>query len=256
VQLATWNVNSVRARHDRLLAFLERHAPDVVCLQETKVVAEQFPVAALAEAGYASQVVGQKTYNGVAILSREAPSDSARAFGDGGDDSEARFLAVRVGGIRVASVYVPNGRSVGHDHYVYKLEWLARLRRWLEKHADPAEPLAVLGDFNVAPADADVHDPDAWQGQVLCSEPERQAYRELLSWGLHDSFRELRPDDVAYTWWDYRQLGFPKNRGLRIDHVLMTAPLLARCREVRVDREERKGKSPSDHAPVIATLDS
>jgi exodeoxyribonuclease-3 len=254
VQLATWNVNSVRARHERLLAFLERHEPDVVCLQETKVVAEQFPVDSLTQAGYTSQVVGQKTYNGVAILSREAPSDVAAAFGDGGDDSEARFLAVRVSGVRVLSVYVPNGRSVGHDHYVYKLEWLARLRRWLEKHADPAEPLAVLGDFNVAPADADVYDPPAWEGQVLCSEPEREAYQELLAWGLHDSFRELRPDDVAYTWWDYRQLGFPKNRGLRIDHVLMTAPLLARCSEVRVDREERKGKSPSDHAPVIATL--
>lgn len=255
MQLATWNVNSVRARHERLLAFLERHGPDVACLQETKVVAEKFPADEILARGYRSAVLGQKTYNGVAILSREEPTDVQRGFGDGGDDSEARFLAARVAGIRVLCVYVPNGRRVGSEHYAYKLEWLARLLRWLDKHADPGEPLAVLGDFNVAPADADVHDPEAWQGQVLCSDPEREAFRELCAWGLVDSFRALRPDHTAYTWWDYRQLGFPKNHGLRIDHVLLTEPLLARCREVRIDREERKGKGPSDHAPVLAELD-
>ncbi len=255
MKIASWNVNSVRARRDRLLAFLERHEPDVVCLQETKGLEQGFPADAVREAGYASAVVGQKTYNGVAVLSRDPLEEVARGFGDGGDDSEARFLAGRIGDLRVICVYVPNGRTVGSEHYVYKLEWLARLRAFLDKHADPSQPLALLGDMNVAPADIDVHDPEAWSGQVLCSEPEREAFREVLAWGLVDSFRQLYPDRVAYSWWDYRQLGFPKNRGLRIDHVLTTRPLRERCREVWIDRDERKGKSPSDHAPVIARFD-
>jgi exodeoxyribonuclease-3 len=254
VKIVTWNVNSVRARHDRLLAFLERHDPDVVCLQETKVVDKDFPRDALREAGYHSAVWGQKTYNGVAILAKQEPLDVVVGFGDGGDDSEARALAATVDGVRVQSVYVPNGRSVGHEKYHFKLEWMARLRSSLEKHSDPAAAVVVAGDFNVAPGDLDVHDPESWKDSVLCSDPERAALRDLQSWGLVDSFRELYPDKVAYSWWDYRMLGFPKNRGLRIDHLLMTRSLFERCSDVAVDREERKGKSPSDHAPVIATL--
>ncbi len=255
MKFATWNVNSVRARHDRLLAFLERHQPDVVCLQETKVVDDVFPADAFREAGYRLTVVGQKTYNGVAMLSRQAVDQVLRGFGDGGDDSEARLLAATVGDIRFVCVYVPNGRAVGSESYAYKLDWMARLRRFLAVDSSPDRPLALLGDFNVAPADIDVHDPDAWRGEILCSDEERQAFADLASWGLTDSFRALYPDEQTFTWWDYRQLGFPKNRGLRIDHILLTQPLMERLVDVVVDRDERKGKGPSDHAPVLALID-
>lgn len=255
MKLATWNVNSVRARHERLLAFLERHRPDVLCLQETKVLDSAFPTDALEDAGYAAQTVGQKTYNGVAILSRKPAADVVRDFGDGTRDPEARLLAATIEGVRVVSVYVPNGKSVGSDKYTYKLEWMARLRRFLDRDSTPERPLAVLGDFNVAPADIDVHDPEAWRGQVLCSDLEREAFSELISWGLTDSFRALYPDEPKFTWWDYRQLAFPKNRGLRIDHILLTRPLVERLSDVVVDRNERKGKGPSDHVPVLALLD-
>jgi len=255
VKVATWNVNSIRARLDRLLAFLDRHAPDVVCLQETKVVDDAFPAEPLQAAGYHCEVLGQKTYNGVALLARSPIEDVARGFADGGDDDQARAIAGTVNGVRCMCVYVPNGRQVGSEAYAYKLEWLARLRSFLDQHERPDTPLLVAGDFNVAPADADVHDPDAWRDEVLCSDPERNALRELEAWGLHDGFRALRPDDVAFTWWDYRRLGFPKNRGLRIDHLLLSEPLRERCRAVEIDREERKGKGASDHAPVIATFD-
>jgi exodeoxyribonuclease-3 len=255
VKFASWNVNSIRARQERLLALLERHDLDVVGLQETKVVPESFPHEELRAAGYECAVAGQKTYNGVAILARRELAGVATAFDDGGDDSEARLVAASVDGIWFVCVYVPNGQRVGSEKYAYKLEWMARLRRFLDKVADPSLPVVVFGDFNVAPTDIDVHDPEAWRDQVLCSDPERAALRDLLGWGLHDAFRHLNPDAVAYSWWDYRQLGFPKNRGLRIDHVLVTRPVLERLREVRIDRDERKGKQPSDHAPVLALLD-
>ncbi len=256
MKFVTWNVNSVRARHDRLLAFLERHRPDVVCLQETKVVDDVFPADAFREAGYQATVLGQKTYNGVAILSRQAVDQVLRGFGDGGDDSEARLLAATVGDIRFVCVYVPNGRAVGSESYAYKLDWMARLRRFLAVDSSPDRPLALLGDFNVAPADIDVHDPDAWRDEILCSDEERQAFADLASWGLTDSFRALYPDEQTFTWWDYRQLGFPKNRGLRIDHILLTQPLMERLVDVVVDRDERKGKGSSDHAPVLALIES
>ncbi len=255
MKLATWNVNSVRARHDRLLAFLERHDPDVVCLQETKVMDDAFPADAIREAGYEPTVLGQKTYNGVAILSRRPADDVGRGFGDGGDDSEARLLAATVEGIRFLCVYVPNGSSVGSEKYAYKLEWMARLRRFLDKEESPERPLALLGDFNVAPADIDVYDPAGLRGEILCSDRERETFTELVGWGLTDSFRSLYPNETKFTWWDYRLLGFPKNRGLRIDHILLTRPLLERLSDVVVDRDERKGKGPSDHAPVLAILD-
>ncbi|MEX2204638.1 MAG: exodeoxyribonuclease III [Myxococcota bacterium] len=254
MKLVTWNVNSIRQRLDRLLALLARHAPDVVCLQETKVVDADFPVEALRAAGYASVFAGQKSYNGVAILTKIGASDVASGFRDGGNDEQARLLCATVDDVRVICAYVPNGQAVGTDKYAYKLVWLERLRKLLEREADPARPLALVGDFNVAPADADVHDPEAWRGQVLCSEPERAALARVLEWGLIDAFRARYPDRVAFTWWDYRELGFPKNRGLRIDHVLLTRPLFQRLEDIVIDREERKGKSASDHAPVLALL--
>jgi exodeoxyribonuclease-3 len=255
MKFATWNVNSVRARHDRLLAFLERHDPDVVCLQETKVVDDAFPMEAIGKAGYEVTVLGQKTYNGVAILARHAAQDVKRGFDDGTEDAEARLLTASVEGIRFVCVYVPNGRAVGSETYAYKLDWMARLVRFLEKDSTSRSPLAVLGDFNVAPADIDVHDPDALRDGILCSERERQAFENLKAWGLTDSFRSLYPDEAKFTWWDYRQLGFPKNHGLRIDHILLTQPLVERLVDVVVDRDERKGKGASDHAPVLAIID-
>lgn len=255
MKVATWNVNSIRARLARLMGFLERHGPDVVCLQETKVVDEVFPADELRELGYLATVVGQKTYNGVAILSKTAPEQVVSGFGDGGDDSQARLVGGTIEGARFYSVYVPNGRSVGSEAYAYKLEWLGRLLRMLDKEHDPSLPLVVTGDFNVAPANLDVHDPEAWRDELLCSGPERQALASLLDWGLVDAFRALNPDAGLYTWWDYRRLGFPKNKGLRIDHVLLTRPLLERCKAVEIDREERKGKGASDHAPVLAHID-
>jgi len=254
VKLVTWNVNSIRQRLERLLALLDRHAPDIVCLQETKVVDADFPAEALRAAGYASAFVGQKSYNGVAILSKTEPGEVACGFRDGGDDLQSRLLAATIANVRVICAYVPNGQAVASEKFAYKLEWLERLHALLEREADPARPLALVGDFNVAPTDADVHDPEAWRGQVLCSEPERAALRRLLEWGLVDAFRARYPDRVAFTWWDYRELGFPKNRGLRIDHVLLTTPLVEKLEDVVIDRDERKGKGASDHAPVLALL--
>jgi exodeoxyribonuclease-3 len=256
MKLVTWNVNSIRQRLERLLALLARHVPDVVCLQETKVTDADFPADELRAAGFSAATLGQKAYNGVAILAREPLEQVTAGFRDGGDDAQARLLAATVGGLRVLCAYVPNGQSVGSEKYAFKLEWYERLRKLLEREADPARPLALCGDFNVAPADIDVHDPEAWRGQVLCSEPERAALARVLEWGLSDCFRRKFPDKVAFSWWDYRMLGFPKNRGLRIDHVLVTEPLFARLDDVAIDREERKGKSASDHAPVLAVFRS
>jgi len=254
VKLVTWNVNSIRQRLERLVALLSRHAPDVVCLQETKTLDGDFPSEALRAAGYASISSGQKSYNGVAILAKAELSDVAYGFRDGGNDEQARLIAATIDDVRVICAYVPNGQSVGSEKYAYKLEWLERLRKLLDRECDATRPLALVGDFNVAPTDADVHDPEAWRGQVLVSEPERAALRHVLDYGLVDAFRERYPDKVAFTWWDYRQLGFPKNHGLRIDYMLLTRPLAARLEDIVIDREERKGKGASDHAPVVAVL--
>jgi exodeoxyribonuclease-3 len=254
MRLVTWNVNSIRQRHERLLALLARHSPDVVCLQETKVVDADFPAPELRAAGYESVTAGQKGYNGVAILAKTAPSDVRVGLRDGGDDSQARLLAATVDGVRVITAYVPNGQKVGSEKYAFKLEWYERLRKYLEREGDAGHPLALAGDFNVAPADLDVHDPALWVGQIMCSDLERAALARLCEWGLVDAFRAKYPELQAFTWWDYRLLGFPKNRGLRIDHLLLTRPLYARVADVAIDREERKGKGASDHAPVLATL--
>jgi len=252
MRLATWNVNSVRARLERLLAWLERNEPDVMCLQETKATDEAFPREPIEEAGYHAAVFGQKTYNGVAILSRAEPEGVHRGLDD---DPEARFLEARVGKLVVLCAYVPNGQAVGSDKWAYKLGWLRRLRAHLERHHTPDEPLVLVGDFNVAPDDRDVALPEAWADSVLCHAEGRAALENVCRWGLVDVVRAPPPDGGVYSWWDYRQLAFPKNNGLRLDHVLATRPLADRCARAWIDRDERKGETPSDHAPVVAEFD-
>jgi len=255
MRLATWNVNSIRAREERLLRWLQSSRPDIVCLQELKVAEDAFPMDELRTLGYHAAIHGQKTYNGVAILSRVEPADVERGFADGGDDAQARLLTVRVSGLRVASAYVPNGAEVGSDRWAYKLEWLKRLRQWLDRRVPRSEMFAVCGDFNVAPEPRDVCDPTAWEGTVLFHPEARRALDEVRAWGLVDSFRLHHDGPGFYSWWDYRMLAFPRNQGLRIDHVFLSEPLARRCTAATIDRNERKGKQPSDHAPVVVDLD-
>ena len=252
---ATWNVNSIGVRKDRLLGFLARETPDVLCLQELKCVDEKFPLAEVEGAGYHAVTYGQKTYNGVAVISKEKPVEVVRGFGDGVEDPAARFLVARFPKISVISAYIPNGQEVGSDKYVYKLAWLQRLKTFCERAFKADEAVLLMGDFNVAPHDLDVHDPKAWHEKILCSTPERQALAAVQGFGFTDTFRHLYPDTQQFTWWDYRMLGFPKNLGLRIDLILATKPLIPGLKAVRVDRDERKGDKPSDHAPVIAEMD-
>jgi len=254
VRIATWNVNSVRAREPRVRAWLERTQPDVLCLQELKVEETGFPMATFTALGYEVALLGQKSYNGVAIAAKGGLADVVRGFGDGGDDEQARFIVATVRGVRVASLYCPNGQAVGSDKFTYKLEWFARLRRWLATHADPATPLALCADWNVAPTDLDVHDPARWVGENLVSPPERAALAEVVAWGVTDTFRQLHPDTRAYSWWDHRGVSFFKDYGLRIDAILATPPLAARLTACEIDRAERKGRDASDHAPVTATF--
>ena len=253
--LAAWNVNSLNVRLPRLLAWLATTKPDVVCLQETKLEDHKFPIVDIAAAGYSAHFSGQRTYNGVAILARDGLAVTDVAMGiPGFADEQKRVIAATVAGIRVVDFYVPNGQSVDSDKYRYKLDWCAAaadyLRAELARHAN----IAVMGDFNVAPEDRDVHDPALWAGQVLCTVPERAAFRAFLAAGLADSFRLFEQPPATFSWWDYRQLAFPKNHGLRIDHILLSPPLAARCTSSRIDRNERKGEKPSDHAPVLVEL--
>lgn len=252
IKIASWNLNSIRARADRLVAWLQAHQPDALCLQETKVTDDLFPHEALASIGYQAAVHGQKTYNGVALISKEPATDLVRGFGDGLDDSQARFIGGTVAGVRVFSAYIPNGSSIGSEKYQYKLEWLARLRAFLDRNEDLERPLALCGDWNIAPDDRDVHDPKLWEGELHCSDAERKALQRIVDWGLTDTFRMHSEEGGTFSWWDYRMLGFPKNRGLRIDHIYASACLAARCHESLIHRDERKGKGASDHAPVMA----
>lgn len=254
LQVATWNVNSIRARLPRLLAWLERRKPDIVCLQETKVTDEEFCHADLGPLGYHCLAFGEKTYNGVAILSREEPTEVRRGLPDDEEGAQRRFLAATFGPLRVIDVYVPNGGEVGLPAYEFKLAWMARLAAHLRQAYDPTTQLLLCGDFNVAPADPDVWDPALWRDRILFSEPEKQAFRTVLDWGFVDSLREQHPDEKVFTFWDYRAGAFHRGWGLRIDHILLSRPLAARCLSVEVDREERKGAKPSDHAPVVATF--
>jgi exodeoxyribonuclease III len=252
MKVASWNVNSIRAREERLERWLSAHAPDVLCLQELKVADELFPFDAVRAAGYETAVHGQKTYNGVAILSRTGLTEVERGFGDGGDDGQARLVMARIGEVHVVSAYVPNGGEVGSDKWSYKLEWLRRLRRWLDARLKVDDPVLLCGDFNVAPEVRDVARPAAWERSVLFHPDARAALEEVRAFGLTDTFRIHHQGAGLYSWWDYRMLAFPKDDGLRIDHIFATAPLARCCTAASIDRDERKGKQPSDHAPVMA----
>lgn len=254
VRLATWNVNSLGARLGRVEAWLAEMQPDIVCLQETKLSDSAFPAMAFAALGYDSAHVGQGQWNGVAILSRVGLEDITVGFPDDEPtDPEARLLWATCDGVRVASMYVPNGRTLLDDHYTYKLAWLARLRAVLEG-LDPTRPLALCGDYNIAPADEDVWDIDQFQGSTHVSPPEREAFGRLLDWGLVDLLRARYPDPGLYTYWDYRAGSFHKKMGMRIDHILATAPLAERLELVLVDRNARKGSKPSDHTALVASF--
>ncbi len=255
MRIATWNVNSVRIRQDRLVAWLGRYQPDLLCLQELKAVDADFPWDAVRDAGYHAAVVGQKTYNGVAVLSKQPCEVLAKNFAVGDADPQARLLEVRQGPLRVLSLYVPNGSEIDSEKFVYKRAWLARVLDHLDRTAQPSELLVLCGDFNIAPTDLDVRNSAAWRDSVLCCDAIRGDWQRLLDWGLIDCVRQIHPQERLFSWWDYRNLGFIKNDGLRIDHILATAPCAALAREAFVDREERKGDKPSDHAPVVVDFD-
>jgi len=256
MRIASWNVNSVRARLLHLREWLSRASPDVVCMQETKVEDDKFPVEALGEAGYRVVTFGQKTYNGVAIAARFGLSiEDVKKNLDGDDDeSPRRLIAATVEGVRILNVYVPNGQAVGTKPFVYKLTWFERLKRELEAHYSPTQELVICGDFNVASELIDVHEPKKWEGQVLFHPDERAALKRLCDWGLVDSFREKRPDERTYSWWDYRMGAYRKNQGLRIDLALVTRPLMKRVTDAWVDKSPRDQEKPSDHAPVLIDI--
>ena len=253
MRLATWNVNSLKVRLPQLLEWLAAKQPDVVCLQETKLEDANFPRAEIEAAGYQVAFSGQKTYNGVALLARGELADVVSGNPHFGDPQK-RLIAATVGGMRVICAYVPNGQAVGSDKYDYKLAWLAALETWLAEQVAAYPQLALAGDFNIAPDDRDVHDPAAWAGQILCSDAERSAFQRLLALGLNDSFRLFDQPEKTFSWWDYRMLGFQRNLGLRIDHILLSEPLRTRCTASGIDRDMRKRERPSDHAPAIAEL--
>ena len=250
MRIATWNVNSLTARLPRVEAWLEEAQPDVLCLQETKQTDAAFPHAAFDALGYESVHHGQGRWNGVAVVSRVGLERVARGFGDGHDDAGARLIAADCDGVRVHSVYVPNGRSLDSEHYVVKLAWLDGLRHLLASTCDPSQPVVVCGDFNVAPDDRDVWDPAAFEGMTHVSPAEREALQALCDWGLVDVFLRLHPEPGAYSWWDYRGGSFHLGRGMRIDLVLATEPVAAGTTGAEIDRDARKGTKPSDHAPV------
>ena len=253
MKLATWNVNSLAVRLPQLLEWLALHQPDALCLQETKLTDDKFPHAAITDAGYQVQWFGQKTYNGVALISRSVATDVVRNI-PGHDDPQARVIAATVDGVRIVGVYIPNGQSVESEKFPYKLAWLTALRGWIAKEMAAHPQLALLGDYNIAPEDRDVHDPVTWAGQVLCTPEERAHFKGLLALGLHDAFRVFEPGPKHFSWWDYRMLGFQKNKGLRIDHILVSEALKTRLTSCVIDRPTRKNERPSDHAPVIAEL--
>lgn len=253
MKIAAWNVNSLKIRLPHLLDWLAAEQPDVLCLQETKLEDNNFPRAEIEAAGYQVAFSGQKTYNGVALLARSAIEDVV-CGNPHFEDEQKRLIAGTVGGVRVVCAYVPNGQALDSDKYHYKLKWLAALQRWLTDEITAHPQLALCGDYNIAPDDRDVHDPKAWAGQILCSDGERAAFRRLLDLGLADSFRLFEQPEKSFSWWDYRMLGFQKNLGLRIDHILLSSPLAARCIAAGIDRAPRKRERPSDHAPVWAQL--
>lgn len=253
MRLATWNVNSLKVRLPHLLDWLAKARPDAMCLQETKTEDANFPARELQAAGYRAVYCGQKAYNGVAILARSELGEVQHGIPDFSDDPK-RVIAATINGMRVISIYAPNGQSLESDKYAYKLRWYAALASWLRKELQTHPQLAVLGDFNVAPEDRDVHDPKRWEGQIHVSEPERGAFRRLLELGFADAFRLFEQPEKQFSWWDYRLMGFQRGWGLRIDEILLSPELAARCSACTIDKSPRALERPSDHAPVVADL--
>jgi exodeoxyribonuclease-3 len=253
MKLATWNVNSLAVRLPQLLEWLAANPVDAIVLQELKLTDDKFPHAELQAAGYVAQCFGQRTYNGVALLSRESATDVVRNI-PGFEDEQARVIAGTVQGVRVIGAYFPNGQAPGSDKFAYKMHWLEALAAWVkaEQAAHPA--LVLAGDFNIAPEDRDVYDPVAWAGQIHCTDEERTHFRALLATGLHDAFRLFEQPPKSWSWWDYRNLAFRKNQGLRIDHILVSEALRPRVAACTIDKAPRKNERPSDHAPVVATF--
>lgn len=254
MKIATWNVNSLRVRLAQVRAWLEQHRPDILCLQETKQLDADFPECEIRKCGYEVVYSGQKTYNGVAILSKSPASDVIKDL-PGQDDPQRRVLIATIENIRVINVYVPNGQAVGADKYRYKLGWLASLERLIKNELGQHRDVVLLGDYNIAPEDIDVHDPELWRGKILFSEPERAAFNSLIAAGLQDSFRKFEQEPNSFSWWDYRAVAFRRNRGLRIDHILCSPKLYDRCSACWIDKEPRKLERPSDHAPVAAEFE-
>lgn len=254
MKIATWNVNSIRSRVARVVDWTRREEPDVLCFQEIKTTDDLFPAAPFEELGYHVETWGQPTYNGVAILSRTRPKDVLRGLPGDAPDAQRRLIAATVKGVRIINVYVPNGQSPESEKFVFKLEWLGRLRDWLDAAASPSEPLLLLGDFNIAPEERDVRKPELWRGKVHFHPKEHEALARITALGLFDLFRKHHTEGGFYSWWDYRQLAFQKNNGLRIDLVLGTAPVLDRCKGSQIHRDERKGEGPSDHVPVVVEI--
>ncbi len=256
MRLATWNVNSLAVRLPQLLTWLEQQQPEVLVLQETKLTDDKFPAAEIEAAGWQVAFHGQKTYSGVALLSRGAEPEAVVKNIPGLADEQARVIAATVDGVRVVGGYFPNGQAPGSEKFAYKMGWLDALREWLRSELAAHAQLVLMGDFNIAPTDADVYDPLAWAGQIHCTEEERAHFRALLGLGLVDAFRLFEQPPKSWSWWDYRNLAFRKNQGLRIDHILVSAALQARVKACSIDKAPRKNERPSDHAPVIVTIDA
>lgn len=255
MKIATWNVNSLKVRLPQVLDWLTATQVDVLCLQETKLDDPHFPQTEIEAAGYRVAFSGQKTYNGVAILSRLPLTDIQIGIPDF-QDEQRRVIAATLGNTRIVCVYIPNGQTIDSDKYPYKLAWLSALTAWLKKEVNAHTRLALLGDYNIAPEDRDMYDPVGWAGQVLCSAAERAAFDGLLALGLSDCFRQFEQPEKSYSWWDYRQAGFRRNLGLRIDHILATPVLAATCTACHIDINPRRNERPSDHTPVIAEMEA
>ena len=253
LKLATWNVNSLSVRLPQLLAWLAEHPVDAIVLQETKLTDDKFPHAEIEAAGYRAQWFGQRTYNGVALLSRGESVEVVRNI-PGFDDEQARVIAASTGGLRVIGAYFPNGQAPDSDKFSYKMRWLDALRAWVAQELAAHPQLVLMGDFNIAPEDRDVYDPVAWAGQIHCTPEEREHFRRLVALGLHDAFRLFEQPPKSWSWWDYRNLAFRKNQGLRIDHILVSEALKGRVSACSIDKAPRKNERPSDHAPVVVEL--
>ncbi|HTF90553.1 MAG TPA: exodeoxyribonuclease III [Planctomycetota bacterium] len=255
MKIATWNVNSVRARMERVVAWIEDKQPDVLCMQEIKCLDEQFPRQVFEDLGYRVATFGQKTYNGVAILAKQNLEDVVRGLPGETSDAQKRVLGAQVGDTLILNLYVVNGEKVGSEKFAYKMEWMARVAEFVRERYDMSEKIVLCGDFNVTFDDRDVYDPEGWREKILCSTPERTALAKFGELGLRDAFRHFTTEGGHYTWWDFRTGGFKRDHGLRIDHFLMSDAALAACRGIEIDKGARGGEKPSDHAPVIAHME-